>query len=326
MPDLTTKYLKLKLKNPIIVGSSGLTKSADKLKACEDAGAGAVVLKSLFEEALSQQDNGIDATAAFHTEVYEYLRAEIGMQHGPRDYCDIIEKAKRQVKIPVIASINCVSARWWPSFAQQIEAAGADALELNVFTTATDVSQDSAEIEKIYFDIIETVKAKIRIPVALKIGMYFTALPHFAVQLDRHGVDGLILFNRFTEPDIDIEKIKLQTTFSFSKKEDLHRPLRWIALLSGKVGCDLCATTGIQSGADVIKMLLAGASAVQLASVLYKNGLEVIPKMLSEIEDWMARHQFARPDDFIGKLNFKQTTAPDMYLRAQFMEKIRGVE
>jgi len=326
MPDLSTTYMGLKLKNPIIAASSGLTKSVDKIIDCYNTGVGAVVMKSLFEEVLAQADFGIGDSAPYHAEAYDYMRSELELQYGPREYLDIISGAKAKVDIPIIASINCVSAKYWPQYAKQIENAGADALELNIFKTATNVDEDSQAVENMYYEIIENVKKQISIPVALKIGVNFSALPHFASQLARKGADALVLFNRFTEPDIDINKISLTTTFSFSNSFDIYKPLRWTALLAGEIGCDIAATTGVKSGKDVIKLVLAGASAVQIASLLYQKGVDQVEEILKELTAWMSANNFASIDDFKGTLSFKNSESPDAYLRAQFMEKIRGVE
>jgi dihydroorotate dehydrogenase (fumarate) len=326
MPNLETTYLGLKLRNPIIVGSTGLTKSASKIKACEDAGAGAVVIKSLFEESLQQDDLGLDSSAMMHTEAYDYIRAEVNLQYGPVEYCNIIKEAKKTVKIPVIASINCISPKWWPDFAKKVEASGADALELNVFPMVVDAMNSSANVEQVYMDILDSVKANISIPVAMKISMYITALPHLAIQLGRKGLDGLVMFNRFVEPDIDIKEMKLKTTFPFSDGDDINNVLRWIALLSGRVKSDLSATTGIHSSEAIIKLLLAGASTVQLASVLYKRGFKVINELVTDIEKWMKDKKFDKISDFQGKLNFMNIKTPDLYLRSQFMERVRNIE
>jgi dihydroorotate dehydrogenase (fumarate) len=326
MPNLATTYLGLDLKNPIIVGSTGLTKSAGKIKACEDAGAGAVVIKSLFEESLQQDDLSLDSSAMMHTEAYDYIRAEVNLQYGPVEYCDLIKEAKKSVKIPVIASINCVSPKWWPDFAKKVEAAGADALELNVFPVVVDAINSSANVEQVYLDILDSVKSIISIPVAMKISMFITALPHLAIQLGRKGLDGLVMFNRFVEPDINIKEMKLKTTFPFSEGDNINHVLRWIALLSGRVKSDLSATTGIHSSEAIIKLLLAGASTVQLASVLYKKGFKVINELLSDIEKWMQEKNFNQISDFKGKLNFMNIKTPDLYLRSQFMERVRNIE
>ncbi|MBN1481200.1 dihydroorotate dehydrogenase-like protein [candidate division KSB1 bacterium] len=326
MPDLSTTYMGLKLKNPIIAASSGITKSVAKIVDCEKAGAGAVVIKSVFEEVLAQQDYGINDSATFHTEAYDYMRSELEMQYGPQEYCDLINEAKAFVDIPIIASINCISSKWWTNYAKKFQEAGADALELNIFKTATRLDETSEAIENMYYDIAETVKKQVTIPVALKIGSYFTALPNLAATLARKGINGLVLFNRFTEPDINIDKLSLSTTFSFSTSYDIYRPLRWTALLAGQIGCDISATTGAKSAKDVIKLLLAGASTVQIASLLYQKGIDSLVDIRNELTSWMVANKFEKISDFQGKLSFKNTKTPDEYLRAQFMEKIRGVE
>jgi len=326
MPNLSTSYLNLDLKNPLIVASSGLTKSLDRIMACEEAGAAAVVVKSLFEEALAQKDFGLKESVIDHTEAYDYYYAQMELLYGAKDYTDLIKEAKSKSSIPIIASINCVSHEWWPDYARQIEAAGADALELNVFTTANDLSMDSRKIEELYIQILSAVKRKIRIPVALKIGPCFSALPNLAVEFGRRNVNGLVLFNRFTKPDIDIEALKLRTTFSFSTGDEAHLPLRWIALMSHYLPYDLCASTGIDGSENMIKMLLAGASAVQVASLLYRDGLGSIGTLLQGLESWMIRHEFENISDFKGMLNFHKTEVPGHYLRAQFMEKIAEID
>ncbi len=326
MPNLETQYLGLALRNPVVVASSGLTKSVDRIKECAEAGAGAVVIKSLFEEAIAQEDWGLGDSRAFHTEVYDYLRADLQRQYGPKEYRTMIEKAKKAVDIPVIASINCVSDKYWPSYAVEIEAAGADALELNVFTTANDPETTSEEMERLYVEIIQNVRSKTKLPIAIKMGRYFSALPRLARTVCDQGAHGIVIFNRFTEPDIDIEKLKLTTTFHFSNERDLNTTLRWVAILAGTIGGDLAATTGIHTGAGLIKMLLAGATVTQVASVLYKKGLGHIPTLLEELESWMTEHQFESIEDFHAKLSFQNAGQPDHYLRAQFIEKIKGVE
>ena len=326
MPDLSTTYMGLKLKNPIIAASSGLTKSVEKIVDCEKAGVGAVVLKSVFEEVLAAEDYGIGDSATFHTEAYDYMRSELELQYGPRDYCDLIQESKARVNIPVIASINCVTSKWWTSYAKQFQDSGADAIELNVFKTATRLDETGQSIEDLYYEIVETVKNQVTIPIALKIGIYFTALPNFAASLAQKGADGIVLFNRFTEPDINIDKLSLSTTFSFSTSYDLYKPLRWTAIMAGQIGCDICATTGIKSAKDTIKLLLAGASSVQIASLLYQKGIDSIVEISNEIQSWMTANNFEKIADFQGKLSFKNTETPDEYLRAQFMEKIRGIE
>lgn len=326
MPNTSTVYMGLQLRNPIIVASSGLTRSLEKVKECEAAGAGAVVLKSLFEEVLIEKDFGMRDSIIDHAEAYDYYFARLERLYGAQDYTDMIRKIKAECTIPVIASINCVSADWWPDFAIQLEGAGADALELNVFTTATDLTMDSNKLEELYFQILRTVKMKVKIPVALKIGPWFSALPHLAVEFAHRELDGLVLFNRFTQPDIDINEMKLKTSFSFSSNDEVHLPLKWTALMSHYLPCDICATTGVKSAEDVIKLLLAGASAVQVASVLYQNGLGTIGEMVSGLEKWMTEKGFENIADFKGKLSFHTAASASHYLRAQFMEKTSEFE
>jgi dihydroorotate dehydrogenase (fumarate) len=326
MPNLEARYMNLNLKNPIIVASSGLTNSAEKIVACERAGAGAVVIKSMFEEVLAKDDWGLSQSAPYHPEAHDYLNAEIQLQYGPNDYCELISNAKSKVNIPVIASINCVSAKWWAEFASKVENAGADALELNIFSIPTNPDEDSATREKVYYDVLESVKAKVHIPIAMKIGKNFTSLPNLVAQLDKRGLNGVVMFNRFTEPDIDIHSLKMRTTFSFSTEEEIHTLLRWIALVSPNISADISATTGIHTSEGIIKLLLAGASTVQLASVLYKNGLDIIQKMINEITEWMTTYHLETVEDFKGRVGFSPEYDPEVYLRAQFMEKIRGIE
>lgn len=316
----------LELKNPIIVASSGLTKSAEKIKSCADAGAGAVVIKSLFEEVLAGDDWNLGKNAESHPEVSDYLRSEIRYQYGLDDYCNLINSAKQQVDIPVLASINCTSDKWLTKFAERVQKSGADGLELNVYLPRVSNSISSKELEEKYYSILVKTKEVVDIPVAMKIGSYFTSLPQVVQNLHYRKLDGLVMFNRFTEPDININKLELGTTFSFSSKEDVNRLLRWVALIAAKSPVNISATTGIHTWEGIVKLLLAGATTVQLASVLYKNGLGVIKAFLDSIENWMSQHNFESVNDFRGSLNFYKAPNPEQYLRAQFMEKIRDVE
>jgi dihydroorotate dehydrogenase (fumarate) len=326
MVQLKTNYLGLELNNPIIVGSSGLTKSIEKIERCEEAGAGAIVLKSLFEEVLAREDLELDKSVSMHPEVYDYIRSEIQMQYGPKEYCELVSQVKQKVKIPVIGSINCISNKWWPNFARQLEEAGVDAIELNIFSLANKTSVNSDALEEHYFNILETIKSKIKIPVAMKISNYFTSLAHFAKELEKKGLDGLVIFNRFTEPDIDLDKLELKHTFSFTGRDQIFTVLRWVGILSGQIACDISATTGIHSAEDVIKLLLAGAKTVQLVSVLYQKGIKEIEQILKEIKEWMRQHHFNSIDQMRGKLSFSQENLAEVYLHTQFMEKIKGIE
>lgn len=327
MANLETKYLGLTLKNPIIVASSGFTKNVEKLVECEKAGAGAVVLKSLFEEVLLRDSWGIEESAQDHTEAYEYISGELELQYGLVEYCKYIKEAKEKVNIPIIASVNCMGEKHWVDFAKKLEDAGADALELNVFSVPFDQKITGVEVEQEYYELLSKIKEVISIPVSFKIGKNFSSLPNFVHNLYCRKIDGVVLFNRFTEPDIDIENLEITTTFNFSKKTDYHDALRWIAVLSHDLeSVDFSATTGIHTSKEIIKMLLVGASTVQIASAFYQGGLELIGNYLADLEQWMEKHNFNSIEDFKGKLTFEHVENPKKYLRSQFLEKIRNVE
>ena len=324
--DLSTKYSGLSLKNPVVVASCGLTKNVDQIKKCEDAAAGAVVIKSLFEEQIREMSSGLDESIAMHTEALDYIRAELDMQLGPREYIETIKKAKKEVSIPVIASINCYSSQWWTSYAQQIEAAGADALELNIYVMPFDAKISSYHLEDTYIEILQAVKEQVDIPVALKLSPYFTSFANLAEKLDNQGADALVLFNRFVQPEIDINKISSSIKQSFNDPIGFSTALRWIALLSGKLKLDLAASGNIRSAQDMIKQLLAGAAVIQIASVLYKDGLAKIAEMLNDLERWMKDKKFNSIDDFRGKLNQQNDPKSEAFVRAQYLKAIAGVE
>lgn len=334
--DLSTQYLGLELKNPIIVGSSGLTSSVEKVKQAEKAGAAAVVLKSIFEEevALEYADFMKDAQRfPSGSQVFEYDGRKVPIEYynyvvreeNLKKYITLVEESKKVVAIPVIASINCfLKSVEWISYARQLEDAGADALELNMFFPPTDFEQQREDREAIYFTITEAVTQKLSIPTALKISHYFTDLGPMIQRLSRSGIGGLVLFNRYYSPDIDIDKLETTNSFVFSTPSDLAISLRWIAIMAAKVECDLAASTGVHDGDAVIKQLLAGADAVQVASCLYKNGVGYVGDMLERLESWMARKRFSRIASFKGKLSQEKSADPNIYERVQFMRYYGG--
>lgn len=324
--DLSTEYLGLTLENPIIVASSGLTKTADQIKKCEDAGAGAVVMKSLFEEQIRNEDSGLDDSVMMHTEAFDYIRAEVDMLYGPRDYVEVIREAKRSVAIPVIASINCYTAKWWISYAYELEAAGADALELNAYVLPFDSDKGSFAIENIYLEILQSVLEKIEIPVSFKLSPYFTSFGNFAEKLDNQGADGLVLFNRFVQPDIDLKKMENILRPAFNDPVGFSHALRWVSLLSGKLNLDIAASGNIRSAADIAKQILAGASAVQIASVLYKDGLDKIEELVKDLKNWMDEKKFASIAEFKGALNQVNDPKSETFIRAQYIKKFTGIE
>ena len=326
MVDLSTQYLGLKLKNPVIAGSSGLTNSVKSIQDLEESGAGAVVLKSIFEEEIAFEYEDILKEASeegVNLDQFDYYDFHIKGEKLDK-YTTLIEESKKSVSIPVIASINCVYSHEWTSFAKQLETAGADALELNMFFLPSEFERTSEEKEKAYFQIIEKVQKEVTIPIALKISYYFSNLGPMIQQLSETGIAGLVLFNRFYSPDFDIEKMEVVSSNVFSSPSDLPTSLRWIAIMAERVSCDLAASTGVHDGTALIKQLLAGANAVQVASTLYKNGKGQIGDMLKTLEDWMGQKNYNNLADFRGKMSQAKSSNPAAYERVQFMKYFGG--
>lgn len=324
MKDLKTSYLGLELKNPIIAGSCGLTGTLEGILSMEQQGAGAVVIKSIFEEEILMEVKEGMKEAKKNPMIYSGLSETLDYidLHIREDklgsFLQLIQDAKKAVSIPIIASINCITDEDWTHFTRRMEEAGADALELNIFLNPADFKNQ--EFERAYFRIIEKVMKTIRIPVALKISKYFTRLGLSVKALSETGVSGLVMFNRFYSPDIDIDKMELCSPQMFSSSDEMHETLRWIAIMSERVTCNLAASTGIHTGEDVIKMLLAGATAIQLVSTLYKNGPEQIRLILTELDNWMCTKGFDSVEQFRGKISRKYGADPAAFERMQFMK------
>ncbi len=324
MIDLSTEYMGLKLKNPIIAASSGLTGTLDGIRSMEKNGAGAVVIKSIFEEEIlldvDKQAKEAESDPMIYSELSEtldYIDLHV-REDNLGKFLQLISDAKKSVSIPVIASINCISHEDWTHFTRKMEEAGADGLELNLFLNPADFK--NKEFEKAYFRIIEKVLAVVKVPVAIKISKYFTRLGLSAKALSETGISAMVLFNRFYTPDIDIDKLTLSAASVITSPEEIYETLRWIAIMSGRVDCDLAASTGIHNGDDVVKMLLAGAKVTQLASTLYKNGPEQIARMLERLEEWMKEKGFDSPDQFRGKVAVAYEGNPAVFERMQFMK------
>jgi dihydroorotate dehydrogenase (fumarate) len=326
MVDLSTKYMGLNLHNPVVVSSCSLTNSVEGVCRCADAGAGAVVLKSLFEEQIRVETEDLEKYLWFsgHPEALDYVR-NMSMELGPREYIELVRGSKSAVSIPVIASLNCVSAEWWADYAIQLEAVGADALELNIAIMPSDPQRSSDEIERLYFRVLEEVKKRIDIPIAVKIDPYFTCTARVADEFSKRGASGLVLFNRLYQFDINIDKLELASGYRFSSPEEMNTSLRWIALLAGRVKCDLAASTGVHDGAGVIKQLLAGASVAQICSTLYLNGLEQIDRILGYLKNWMEEHDFDSVDQMRGKMSQMQSDQPELYDRLQYVKALVGI-
>lgn len=328
MADLGTTYLGLPLRNPLIAGASPLTSSVSGVCRCADAGAGAVVLQSLFEEQLSQEAAALTAALAeegqWHSEVYDYLAADIGLRTAPAEYLELIRQAKAKAGVPIIASINCVRTEWWREFAAEVEAAGADALELNAAVLPTWFNLNGPGVEARYVDIVMAARAAVRIPIAVKLPETCSSLPDLLRRLTLAGANGFVLFNRFYMPTIDIEKLAIVSGNRFSSPDELSPTLRWIALLAGQIRASFAASRGVHSGADLARCLLAGADAVQSVSAVLKQKPAHIGTMLADLSQWMDRHGFQRLDDCRGLLSQARNPDHDLFGRFQYMKWLSG--
>jgi dihydroorotate dehydrogenase (fumarate) len=327
MANLETSYLGLKLKNPLVAASSGITNSVDKIKKLEQSGIAAVVLKSVFEEQIQNEITGMlvqDSQNTGYPEAEDYIRNYL-RNNTLTKHISLIEETRKAVEIPVIASVNCVSASEWTTFAKDFQEAGADALELNIFYVPVDRREEPDRIERLYLDVLQKVKKEVSIPVSVKIGLYHSNIVGMVDKLKANGAKGVVMFNRFYEPDIDLDTLELTSSEIFSSPVEIRHTLRWVGLVSSEVpDIDIAASTGIHSGKSVIKQLLAGAKVTQLCSTLYVNGNDVVPAILSEITGFMRKWNFKRIDDFRGRLSYKNIPDPMVYERSQFMKYFSG--
>ena len=328
MADLTTTYMGLTLSNPLIAASSSLTKTVEGVREFEEAGAAAVVLKSLFEEQvrIEMKESTEAMQQSMHPAAIEYLRSDMAGRFGTMSYLQLIDGCKKSVKIPVIASLNASTPGTWTRFAAQVEASGADAIELNIYVMPMDPTRSSADIEQTYFDILESVLEQVKIPVAVKIGPYFSNISHMVLELDRRGASGIVMFNRFFQPDLDIEKMKNRMKITLSEPHEMQLPLRWIALLSDDTKCDLCASTGVHDFRGALKQVLAGASAVQLCSALYRKKRGYIGQVASEMNAWMDEKGLESIKAIRGRLNEAKNPNPEQLARSQYIKALVGVD
>jgi dihydroorotate dehydrogenase (fumarate) len=321
--DLSTTYLGLKLKNPIVPSSSPLARSLSTLRRMEDAGAAAVVLHSLFEEQITLESHDLNhyLTQGIESfpEALTYFPEATEYQTGAKGYLDHLRQAKEALGIPVIASLNGVSTGGWIRYARDIEEAGADALELNVYYLPTDPFMTSTTVEQIYLDILQDVKATISIPVAMKLNPYFSAMANMAYRLSEAGADGLVLFNRFYQPDLDIENLEVVPNLKLSSSNELRLPLRWIAILYGHIHSDLALTTGVHTVEDVVKGLMAGASVTMMASELLRNGVGRVREILFDLEAWLIQHEYNAVSELQGSLSQVNCAEPAAFERANYM-------
>jgi len=323
--NIKTTFLGLPVENPFIVASSGLTGSVESVKKFADHGAGAVVLKSLFEEQIIADKKTLlkhDDMYFWYPEALEYV-GNFSKEQGILEYLKMIEKAKKALKIPVVASINCVSPLEWPKFAAEIKNAGADGIELNIFIPPTDLKLTGYKIEETYLDIVRAVRKETNLPIAVKVGYYFTNLYRELFKLSNLEINSIVMFNRYYRPDIDIEKLTVVTSNIYSSPVEITLALRWIALLSSKVKCELIGATGIHDYAGVVKNILAGATAVQLCSTLYKNGAAYLEVLRKDLEKWMASKGYDDLKAFRGLISKNEENSA-AFERVQFMKKTTG--
>jgi len=324
--DLTTTYLGLKLRTPLVPSASPLSEEIDSIKRMEDAGASAVVLHSLFEEQLRQDRAELvhhleQGTESF-AEALTYFPEPKEFHLGPEEYLKHVAKAKKATRIPIIASLNCSSTGGWTKYAKQIEQTGADALELNIYYIPTDLDLSGAKVEQTYLDILKAVKAEVTIPVAVKLSPFFSNFANMAKRLDHAGADGLVLFNRFYQPDIDLETLEVKPNILLSTPMAMRVPLRWVAILYGHLRANLAATSGLHRATDALKMLMAGADVTMLCSVLIRHGVQQIGVIEREMVAWMEEHEYESVTQLKGSLSQKNCADPAAFERAQYMRAI----
>ncbi len=322
MSNLKTTYMGIELEAPIVAAASSISSLIDRIKLAEQAGAGLLVIRSLFEEQIQMEALRMEDQLSVGAESFpEALSYFPEIEHGgAQEHLMWVEKTRQEVELPLIASLNAVSPGAWIDYAKQLEGTGVDGLELNVYAVATNPKQKGADIEKTLYEIVEAVKAEVKIPVAVKLSPFYTSVAHVVHELDSRGADAVVLFNRFLQPDIDIKTEALKQEMVYSSSEELKLPLRWVALLHGRVKTDLALNTGVHSGLDAAKALLAGAQIVQVASALLKNGIPYLSTMLRELESWMEAQGYETLEDFRGKLSQKNVDDPFAFERAQYVK------
>lgn len=330
MTSMKTVWLGMTLRNPLVVSSSSLTDSADKLRALQEEGAGAVVLKSLFEEQLELEsrrlDESLNATEEVSAEGTSYFQ-DIDFDMGAREYLRLIEEGKRAVHIPVVASLNCRQKGAWATFAKQIESAGADALELNIYDIPADPERTGGQVEAEFLDAVSEARSAVKLPLNVKLSPFFSSLPHLVREIGRRGANGVSLFNRFYQPSLDLENLTTLGKLSLSQVEDSLLPLRWVALLYGRTpGLELAATGGVHDGATALKMIAAGAKVVMVCSELLKNRERRLGEMLGEMRAWLEEKGYATVDELRGVLSQARCPAPADFERAQYIRLLVGFE
>ncbi len=326
MPDLTTSYLGLSLKNPLVASASPLSKKIDSVQRLEEAGASAIVMYSLFEEQINHEsrelDHFLNRGSHSYAEAISYFPDMTYYNMGVSAYLKHLEMVKRMVSIPVIGSLNGVSPGTWVEYAKQIEDAGADALELNIYYLPTDPILSSAALEESYVELVRNVRSEIKIPLALKLSPFFTSLPAIARRFVQAGADGLVLFNRFYQPDFDLENLEVVPNLELSNSSDLRLPLRWIAILYGRIETDFALTSGVHSHQDVIKAMMAGAKVVMLASELLAHGIGRLTELRRDLENWLEENEYSSIRQMQGSMSQKSVAEPAAFERANYLRAL----
>lgn len=326
--DLSTSYMGLNLRNPLVASASPLTSDLDTLKNLEDKGIAAVVLESVFEEQIRKEGEGLDHFLSYGAESYaealSYFPPRDDFSYGPDEVLEHIRRAKAALSIPVIASLNGVSVGGWMDYARKMQEAGADAIELNIYYIPTDPSISGAEVERMYEEDVKTVKAAVTIPLAVKLSPFFSNLAHTAKRLDEAGADALVLFNRFYQPDIDLETLEVVPNLVLSSPHEMRLPLRWVAILHGRIRADLAATSGIHRAEDVLKMLMAGANVTMMASALLLHGVGRVAEILQGMRAWMEEREYVSVRQMIGSLSQKCCPEPSAFERANYMKTLQS--
>lgn len=330
MTDLSTTYLGLKLKNPLVASASPLSKKVDTVKELEDAGVSAVVMYSLFEEQITHESHALDyflnRGSESYAEAMTYFPEMENYNIGPDSYLDLVSKLKRTVDIPIIGSLNGVSTGGWVDYAKKIEEAGADALELNIYYLPTDVKIVSKELEDAQIELVASVKKQLSIPLAVKLSPFYTALPAYAKRLSHAGADGLVLFNRFYQPDIDTETLEVIPSLNLSDSNDLLLPLRWVAILHGKIKADLALTSGVHNEKDVLKAMMAGANVVEITSEFLANGIGRATEILEGLKKWMVEYEYDSITQMQGSMSHKSVAEPAAFERANYMKALQSFD
>jgi dihydroorotate dehydrogenase (fumarate) len=328
MPDLTTTYLNLSLKNPIVSSASPLARDLDGVRRLEDAGAAAVVLPSLFEEQITGESHQLDHFLSYGTESFPealtYFPEMESYNTGPDGYLELIQRAKQALQIPVIASLNGVSRGGWTRYAELMEQAGADALELNIYYIPTDPAMPGSAVEQMYVDVVREVRRTIQIPLAVKIGPYFSSMAHMASRLVAAGAHGLVLFNRFYQPDLDLQNLEVVPHLVLSTSHELRLPLRWVAILYGRVAADMAITSGVHTAEDVLKAMMAGAHVAMMASGLLESGVGRIETILNEIRWWMEEYEYHSIAQMRGSMSQRHVAEPAAFERANYMKALHS--